>query len=77
MLKTANRLRVVRAEKRVTQEQIEARTQKRITQTRVSQIENGAEPTNDEKKLIARALKAQVEEVFPVPDPEQPQQVTA
>lgn len=67
-MKTANRLRVVRAEKRVTQEQIETRTKNRISQTRVSKIENGsADPTDDEKKLIARALKTTVEDVFPVP----------
>lgn len=66
MKPTANRLRVVRAEKRVTQEQIESRTKNRITQTRVSQIENGyADPSDDEKKLIARALKVDVQEVFP------------
>lgn len=65
MKATANRLRVVRAEKHVTQEQIEARTHKRITQTRVSQIENGAEPTSDEKRLIAKALRMPIRDVFP------------
>ena len=67
-MKTANRLRVVRAEKRVTQEQIEQRTKKRITQTRISQIENGqADPSEDEKRIIARALKVEVQDVFPEP----------
>lgn len=70
-MKTANRLRVVRAEKRVTQEQIEARTKHRITQTRLSRIENGYDdPSEDDKKLIARALRVTVEEVFP-PEAEQ------
>jgi transcriptional regulator with XRE-family HTH domain len=71
-MKTGNRLRVVRADKRVTQEQIETRTKKRITQTRVSQIENGSDPTPGEMKLIARALRVPVEDVFP-PMPEQVQ----
>lgn len=67
-MKASNRLRVVRAEKRITQEQIEAKTKKRITQTRVSLIENGAEATADEKKLIAKALNASVAEIFPEPE---------
>jgi transcriptional regulator with XRE-family HTH domain len=66
-----NRLRVVRAEKRVTQEQIETRTKRQITQSRVSLIENGqAEATDAEKRLIARALRASVQEVFPEPPTE-------
>lgn len=61
-----NRLRVIRAEQRVTQEQIEAKTKKRITQTRVSRIENGYDdPTEAEKRLLAKVLKTPIDEIFP------------
>ena len=64
-MKHTNRLRVVRAEQRVTQGQVAAKT-KSLTQTRISLIENGyAEPTPAEKKAIARALRVQVQDVFP------------
>jgi transcriptional regulator with XRE-family HTH domain len=65
-MKTVNRLRVVRAEQRITQEQIEEKTKKRITQTRVSNIENGYdEPTEQEKRLLAKVLKTPVQDIFP------------
>jgi transcriptional regulator with XRE-family HTH domain len=61
-----NRLRIVRAEKRVTQEALERRTRGRISQTKVSQIENGyLEPTLEEARLIARALDVPIREIFP------------
>lgn len=64
-MKHVNRLRVVRAEQHVTQEQVAAKT-KSLTQTRISLIENGyAEATATEKKAIARALRVPVQEVFP------------
>lgn len=76
MKRAPNRLRVVRAERRVTQEQIEERTQKRITQTRVSQIENGdADPTAEEKRLLAKVLREPIYKIFPKPEP--PQEATS
>lgn len=66
---TTNRLRVYRADRRVTQEALEEKTAKlrhRVTQTRISLIENGVIPAeDDEKKVLARALKASIAEVFP------------
>lgn len=68
-----NRLRVVRAEQRITQETLEARLRKyKISQTTISNIENGLhEPDAKEQRRIARALKVPVEVVFP------PEQVNA
>lgn len=61
-----NRLRVVRAEKRVTQESLEAKCKNKISQTRISLIENEkAEATAAERRMIARALGSSVREVFP------------
>lgn len=68
MKATTNRLRVIRADKRITQEQLEARTiqlKKRITQTRISQIENGAIADEGERKVLARALRLPLQDVFP------------
>lgn len=63
-MKAPNRLRVLRAEKRVTQERLEART--KISQTRISQIENGyVEATSDERRLLAKALRVNVADAFP------------
>lgn len=74
MKASQNRLRVVRAERRVTQQEIAAKTQKRITQTRVSRIENGYdEPTDREKQLLAKVLKTPVQEIFPDVESEQVQ----
>jgi DNA-binding XRE family transcriptional regulator len=65
-MKLKNRLRVLRAEKRVTQEQLEHRTRGRISQTKISLIErDGYAPTATEQRIIARALRVSVEEVFP------------
>lgn len=59
-----NRLRVVRADKRVKQETLELKTG--IPQSRISQIENEyVEPTKTERTAIARALKVKVQDVFP------------
>ena len=64
MKRDSNRLRVVRADRRLTQRMIASRTH--ITQTRISSIELGyIEPTESEQKRIARALKASLIEVFP------------
>jgi transcriptional regulator with XRE-family HTH domain len=70
-MKSLNRLRVVRAEKRVTQEELEARTdrlKKRVTQSRISLIENGAEADASEQRVLARALRVPVQDVFPAPE---------
>jgi transcriptional regulator with XRE-family HTH domain len=59
-----NRLRVVRAEKRVTQIDIAARA--KIGMTRYWKIENGyIDPTPAERAALARALKVQESEAFP------------
>jgi transcriptional regulator with XRE-family HTH domain len=59
-----NRLRVVRAERRVTQLALARKSQ--INATRISFIENGhVEPTASERDRIARALRVSVEIVFP------------
>ena len=65
-MKATNRLRVVRAEQRITQEQIELKTRKQISQTRLSRIENGYDaPTDREKRLLAKVLKTPMETIFP------------
>lgn len=66
MAKYTNRLRVVRAERRMTQRTLATKT--RISTSRISFIENGIEaPTDAEQRRIARALKTDVHVVFPVP----------
>jgi DNA-binding XRE family transcriptional regulator len=64
-MKSTNRLRVVRAEQRLTQGQVATKTRDRLTQTRISLIENGVEPTDEEKRVIAKALRLPIEVVFP------------
>ena len=60
-----NRLRVIRAERRVTQFQL--RLQTGINATKISFIENGlVQPREDEKKRLARALGANPEDIFPM-----------
>ena len=60
-----NRLRVIRAERRITQFQL--RLQTGINATKISFIENGlVQPREDEKQKLARALGANPEEIFPV-----------
>lgn len=62
-----NRLRVLRAERRMTQLTLARKA--RINVTRISFIENSlVEPTDVEQKRLARALKADVQDVFPVPE---------
>jgi transcriptional regulator with XRE-family HTH domain len=59
-----NRLRVVRAEKRISQFRLRLETG--VNQTKISFIENDlVEATADEKKALAKALKVGVEEIFP------------
>jgi transcriptional regulator with XRE-family HTH domain len=59
-----NRVRVRRAEKRVTQFEIATKTA--IGQTRLSRIENGLiEPTADEIDALVRVLDTTREELFP------------
>ncbi len=62
-----NRLRVLRAERRITQLALARKT--RINPTRISFIENGhVDPTPDERDRLARALKTEVAELFPPAD---------
>lgn len=64
--RVANRLRMVRAERRMTQFVLAQKS--RIHTSRISHIENAlVEPTSDEKARLARALKTDVEIVFPAP----------
>lgn len=59
-----NRLRVVRAERDVTQMQLSRKTG--INPSKLSQIENGwVIPSTTEQQVIATALQATVNEVFP------------
>ena len=58
-----NRLKVVRAEKKMTQFKLSVFTG--IIQSRLSYIENGLiEPSEDDKKKIAEALGVKVEEIW-------------
>jgi transcriptional regulator with XRE-family HTH domain len=59
-----NRLRVVRADRRITQ--MDTALKSGVSLNRVWRIENGySDPTPTEQAAIARALKADVAEVFP------------
>lgn len=59
-----NRLRVLRAERRMTQWALAKKC--RTTQTRISAIENGLiEPDEAEQARLAKALGADVEAAFP------------
>jgi len=59
-----NRLRVVRAEKRISQFRLRLETG--INATKISFIENDlVEATADEKKALAKALDISVSEIFP------------
>jgi transcriptional regulator with XRE-family HTH domain len=59
-----NRLRIIRAEKRVTQFRLALLTG--ISTSRLSYFENDLiRPTNDEKEKLARALVCGTEELFP------------
>jgi len=58
-----NRIRIVRAERRLSQAVVARRA--RMSQTMVSAIENERrEPSKGEQKRIAKALRAPVERVF-------------
>ena len=59
-----NRLRVLRAERRITQLALARKA--RVNVARVSFFENGhAEPKPNERKRLARALKVTVIDLFP------------
>ncbi len=59
-----NRLKVIRAEKRMTQFILGVDTG--FIPSGVSMIENGlVEPREDEKKRLAQALGVRIEEIFP------------
>jgi transcriptional regulator with XRE-family HTH domain len=59
-----NRLRVLRAEKRVSQHQV-AQTLK-CSQSRVSLLENGfATPTDSDIKRLCRLLRVEPSDIFP------------
>lgn len=61
-----NRLRVLRAERRMTQLTLATKTGLNVA--RISYFENGlSAPTDKQRKRLARALKADVAEVFPEP----------
>ena len=63
-IEEGDRFRAIRVLKRVPQEYLEART--KISQARISQIDNGlAMPTDAEKKKLARALGVPVVEIWP------------
>lgn len=64
-MKHSNRLRVLRAEKRLTQLDTAARAKVGIT--RYWKIENGyTEPTQAERVALARSLRVSEAEAFPV-----------
>lgn len=59
-----NRLRVLRAEREVTQLQLSRKT--KINQSKLSLIENGyVDPSETERSVIADALESTVGEIFP------------
>ena len=59
-----NRLRVMRAEKRITQLRVALKA--KMQPSRLSHIENGhVEPSETERKRLARALGASLQDVFP------------
>jgi transcriptional regulator with XRE-family HTH domain len=63
-VKYSNRLRVLRADRRITQ--LDLALKAKLSQNRYWRIENGYdEPSDSEKKRIARVLKADVSEAFP------------
>lgn len=69
MKRETNRLRVVRAEQRITQVALAHKS--RVAASRISLIENGwIMPTSTERERLARALKVDIAEVFPTPDAE-------
>lgn len=62
-----NRLRVLRAERRMTQ--FELAQKSRINPATVSLIENEhLSPTPEQRDRLARALKARIADVFPEPE---------
>jgi transcriptional regulator with XRE-family HTH domain len=72
-----NKLRVIRADKRITQDALAARTAriaernpkiKHVSQSRISLIENGFDAEPEERRAIARALGMPIQAVFPPPD---------
>jgi len=70
-----NRLRIVRAEKRISQFRLRLETG--INSTKISFFENDlVEPTEDEKNKLAKALGVSVEEIFPDHIPKQDDNVT-
>lgn len=62
-----NRLRVARAEARMSQQALaSAAALPGLTQTRISLIENGhAQPSDQEKIRLAKVLRVEVATVFP------------
>ncbi len=59
-----NRLKVIRAEKRITQFRLALLSN--ITQSRLSYLENSLlAPTEEEKARLARALGVTVQDIFP------------
>jgi transcriptional regulator with XRE-family HTH domain len=59
-----NRLRVVRADRRITQ--LDTALKSGVSLSRLWRIENGySDPTPTEQAALAKALKADVAEIFP------------
>lgn len=66
-MKSPNRLRVLRAERRINQ--LDTAAKAKIVMGRYWKIENGyTEPTEDERVRLARALRTSIEELFPSSD---------
>jgi len=60
-----NRLRVLRAERRLTQMLLSRKS--RVSTSRISLIENGlVDPASKERERLASALGVQVDEAFPL-----------
>lgn len=61
---STNRLRVLRAERRITQMDLSVKA--RVSMFRYWRIENGyIQPTDEELKALARALKVTAADIFP------------
>ena len=66
-MKVTNRLRVFRAERRLSQMELARRS--RVSTNRIWRFENGyAEATSDEQARLAKVLRIEVSELFPVAD---------
>lgn len=61
-----NKAREIRFFKKMTLDDLYLLTGRRISQPKLSRIERGIEiPTEEEKEMVAKALKEPVEKIFP------------